>query len=139
MGMKKQPKFIGVTVNPILIIGEKMGNQRKGQDKYALEGNRTGDFVHEAIGDRQNIILTNVVNYYHDFNEHLAEGIRDLEHIIDTYRPSKIICLGGIALKYISKLNLEIPVVHLFHPSFINRFLSSTRADHIQKLRNELN
>lgn len=141
--MKKQPKLINVSLEPIIIIGEKMGKQRKGKDKCALEGNRTGDFVHEAIGDKQNIILTNIVNYYYEgkFNpgKHVVEGLEDLQELINFYEPCKIICLGTISYGYMKALKIKCPVVHLPHPSFINRFLSSQRQDYILKLRNELN
>lgn len=144
--MKKEPKFIDVTERPIIIVGEKMGKQRLGQNRYALEGNGTGDFVHEAIGDRQNIILTNIVNYFYpgDFKHtgpEIAEGISDLIHLIEEHQPSKIICLGNIAAMYTRSIRIipsDCVVVEMRHPSWVNRFKSKERHEYIKLLTYEL-
>lgn len=144
--MKKEPKFISVTSHPILVIGEKMGRQRAGQDRYALEGNGTGDFVHEAIGERGNIILTNIVNYYYEGNfdkkRHVEEGLQDIIQLVLRYKPRKIITLGGIARDYIANMQRyifkDIRVVSLPHPSWVNRFKRRNRLTYIKQLSDEL-
>lgn len=136
------PKFIGVTKDPILIVGEKPGNTRN-NIHYSLQGNRTGDFVDEAIDGRTNIILANIVNlqYRGDFDHKIgvADGIIDLIEIIEVYKPRKIICLGNIAAKYIKSIKSDIPVVELRHPSWINRFRHKLRSEYLKILSNELN
>lgn len=135
------PKFIGDTIFPILIVGEKPNTTRDGST-FALEGNRTGDFVHEAIGDRENIILTNVVNvlyageFRHDM--YVGDGVIDLMELINTYYPRKIICLGEIAKKYIDSIKHGITTFYMPHPSWINRFRHSTRHEYIKILSDEL-
>lgn len=144
--VKAVPKLIGVTERPILIVGEKLNTQRPGYI-YALEGNRTGDYVHEAIGDKTNIILSNVVNELYKGNfDHkhpaVAQGILELIELIETHQPSKIICLGGIARDYVLSLKPIIPsdckVVEQFHPSWVNRFKSKYRSQYIKQLSDEL-
>lgn len=141
--IKKIPKFIFVTNNPVLIVGERMGKQRVGEDKFALEGNRTGDFVHEAIGDQENIILTNIHNYLYpgkftDKFIHHTECMYDLKEIILCNEPCKIICLGAVAAKYVKFLLPKSIVVVMPHPSYINRFQSSLRPSYIKWLSNEI-
>lgn len=136
---KKQPKYIKVGINPVIIVGEKMGKQRIGQDKYALEGNRTGDFVHEAIDNQENIILTNIVNYYYpgNFNpnlNHMDECLKELDELIILMQPSIIIALGGIAKHYLIKLGYRKRIIEFPHPSWINRFMSSKRNKYIELL-----
>jgi len=145
--MKKKPKIFGPIDRPIIIIGEKMGRQRSGEDQYALEGNRTGDFIHEAIEGIDNLILTNVVNYYYagnfDHTKHVGEGITDLIELFETYHPRKVICLGNISWDYTNSIRWVIEndciVTKFPHPSWINRFRSSNRSEYIKLLRHELN
>lgn len=141
--MKKLEKEFGPINRPIIIVGEKMGKQRLGESTYALEGNRTGDFVHEAIGKRTNIILTNIVNYYYEGNfdrsRYVREGLIDLIWLFGKTNPSKIICLGNIAFEYVSSIDQFIPdgmieIVSFPHPSWINRFQSSNRHNYLKQL-----
>lgn len=136
-----KPKYIGLIKNPIIIIGEKP-NTTRDNSTFSLVGNRTGDFVAEAIGDRENIILTNVVNilYPGDFDRYkgVADGINDLIHMFEEHKPRKIICLGGIAKEYVDSIVYDCPRVYLAHPSWINRFRSSLRHEYINILSNEL-
>lgn len=142
--MKKQPKFFLPLNRPVIVVGEKMGRQRAGEDRFALEGNGTGDFVHEAIGDKTNIILTNIVNYYYEGNfDHkkkdlICEGILDLIHLIEFYSPKKIICLGNIAADYMRSIKTTIPIIEMRHPSWVNRFQRKHRDQYIKQLSNEL-
>jgi hypothetical protein len=142
---KKLEKFINVGIRPVIIVGEKMGRQRIGQDTYALEGNGTGDFVHEAIEDLDNIILTNVNNHYYkgDFDHNhpgVREGLSDLFELFLLYEPVKIICLGNIAYNYVAKVKKpdDCPVISFRHPSWINRFKRKTRHLFLEELRNEI-
>lgn len=138
---KFSPKHIGITQNPIIIVGEKPGTTRD-NSTLALSGNRTGDFVHEAIGDRQNIILTNIVNEYYsgsfDHSRGLADGILELIELIETYKPSGIITLGQISHEYTMSIVHPYPVWNMPHPSYINRFYHSLRGDYIKRLQNEI-
>ena len=134
--------YIGVTKYPIIIVGEKPNKTRDGST-LSLTGNRTGDFVHEAIGPRENIILTNVVNELYpgefDKNKGIAEGILNLISLIELHRPRKIICLGEIASTYIRSISIITgEIVDLKHPSWVNRFKHGERADYIKFLQDEL-
>lgn len=143
--MKKQPKIIKVSQRPVIIVGEKMGKQRAGQDTYSLEGNRTGDFVHEAIEGIDNIILTNVVNHYYpgNFNHdmYVGEGICDLIELFEEYNPKRIITLGNIAKDYVASIKAvphDCEVINLPHPSWVNRFKSSERFIYVKNMRHEV-
>lgn len=136
--IKKIPKLIDVTERPVIIVGEKPGKTRV-PCQYALVGNRTGDFVAEAIEGLPNIILTNVVNILYEGNFNglgLREGLTDLHELINTYKPRKIICLGSVAKKYV-KAPAGCMVSYMPHPSYINRFKSSERSHYIKHLRHE--
>lgn len=141
--VKKKPKYIGAISRPIIIVGEKMGQQRTGSDTYALEGNRTGDFVHEAIDDRENIVLTNIDNhFYPGIFDHksptLGIGIADLIELFEEVNPSKIITLGSIAKEYIASIVTDCEVINLPHPSWINRFHSKNRSQYVKQLTDAL-
>lgn len=141
--IKFRPKLLEVKDNPILIVGEKPGRTRD-NSTYSLQGNRTGDFVNEAIGTRTNLILTNVVNvlyngtFRHDI--HVGDGLVELIALIEKFKPRKIICLGAVARDYVKSIkDLNGTVVwEMPHPSYINRFLSSERSMYIKELSNEL-
>lgn len=139
--IKFTPKYIGVTQHPIIIVGEKP-NKTRDNSTFSLQGNRTGDFVSEAIGDRTNIILTNVVNLLYsgkfDRKTGLADGILELIEMIEKHQPRKIICLGAIAAEYINSIKINIRLIKLPHPSFINRFLSSERDFYVKLLSDEI-
>lgn len=141
---KKQPKLFEPVDRPVIVIGEKMGKQREGEDIFALEGNGTGDFVHEAIGPKTNIILTNIVNYYYPGNfdhkkkDMITEGILDIIHLIEFYNPRKIICLGNIAADYVRSIKTTVPVIELRHPSWVNRFHRRDRHLYVKQLSDEL-
>lgn len=141
--IKFEPKLIKLCNRPRIIVGEKP-NKTRDNSKFSLVGNRTGDFVAEVIGERENIILTNVVNYLYegkfDRKRHLDEGICDLIELIETYNPIKIITLGGIADEFASSLTKpdDCGFFRMPHPSYINRFLSSLRGDYIKMLQDEL-
>lgn len=136
-----KPKFIGPLSNPTLIVGEKPNTTRDGST-VSLVGNRTGDFVAEAIEDRTNIILTNVVNILYsgkfDRTFGVADGVLELVQLIEDYKPRKIICLGGIAEEFVNSIVSDCPKICLRHPSWINRFRNKERLDYIKILQNEL-
>ncbi len=136
---KFEPKFIEVSSNPVIIVGERPNTTRDGS-RFALQGNRTGDYVTEAILGFSNIILTNVTNYLYpgDFRKDttLGDGVLELMQLVETYQPSKIICLGGIAYEYAPRGNHKI--IKLLHPSWVNRFMSSEREHYIKQFRDEL-
>lgn len=145
---KSIPKLIGKIDRPIIIVGEKPGYQHKGKESpYSLEGNRTGDFVAEAIGNSTNIILTNVVNELYTGNfdhthENVAVGLHELYELFKKYNPSKIICLGVIAERYVyemaGEMKLNAVLVKFPHPSWINRFRSKYRSEYIHQLKKHI-
>lgn len=146
---KKIPKIIGPIHHPILIVGEKIGKQRIDctERQYALVGNRTGDFVAEAIGSSTNIILTNLINHNIDGDflkvvtkDMIQEGLLDLWMLIRFHEPCKIILLGGIAQRYARKIDgiMDYKLVDLPHPSWINRFHSKDRHFYIEILKQHL-
>lgn len=132
-----KPKFIGVIDHPIIIVGERPGKTRDGSI-FALQGNKTGDYVHEAIGDRQNLILTNLYNVLHegDFDiSKVADGILNLIELIEIYDPSLIVTLGNPARDYVQSISIvECPIISLPHPSWVNRFKNSYRHEYINQL-----
>lgn len=142
---KSIPKLIGVVDRPIIIVGEKPARQHLGKESpYSLEGNRTGEFVAEAISGYSNLILTNVVNvlYQGNFNHggrYLQQGLFELSLLIKEHSPSKIICLGAISSHYVNHLNPVVPpdceVISFPHPSWINRFRSKERSEYIHQLK----
>jgi uracil-DNA glycosylase len=138
---KYLPKFIEVSDNPIIIVGERPGLTRDGS-QFALYGNRTGDFVHEAIDDKKNLILTNLYNVLHegDFDlRHVADGVLDLIELIEIYEPSLIVTLGKPAETYVQSISIiKCPIYSMPHPSWINRFKSKYRQDYINQLKHEL-
>lgn len=139
--IKFKPKFIGLIENPIIIVGEKPGRTRD-NSTYSLQGNKTGDFIDEAIGNKTNIILTNIVNhFYHGKfdDQYVGEGVLDLMNLIETYTPRKIITLGEHAKKWtLSIVDIKCPIISMSHPSWINRFQSKYRHEYIKFLANEL-
>lgn len=139
--IKFTPKIIGDLNNPVIIVGEKPNTTRDGSTQ-SLVGNRTGDFVAEAIGDRTNIILTNVVNLFYkgDFDHTIgvADGVLELIQLIEEHNPRKIICLGNIVRKYVDSIVSDCPKVYLRHPQWINRFRFKERSVYIKILQDEL-
>lgn len=147
---KKIPKLIGPIDHPVLIVGEKIGRQRNDctEKQYALVGNRTGDFVTEAIGDKTNIILTNLINHNLEGDirkvdkKIINEGMIDLTLLIFTWYPRKIITLGNFVQDHLYKIipvnDLQFKVIAFPHPSWINRFRSSQRSEYINQLKNHI-
>lgn len=140
--MKYTPKIIGPIDHPTIIVGERPGKTRDGST-FALQGNRTGDFVHEAVGDKTNIILTNLYNVLHEGNfdiKYVADGVLDLIELIEIYDPSLIVTLGNPARDYVQSISIiKCPIFSMQHPSWINRFQSSYRQDYINQLKHALN
>ena len=137
---KKIPKLIGVTNRPTIIVGEKP-NKTRMPTIHALIGNLTGDFVEEAIEGKTNLILTNVVNvlYHGRFdNTYLGDGLLELLHLFETHQPKQVICLGGIAQKWVASIwrPSDCALVNLPHPSWVNRFRNKDRIDYVQALKN---
>lgn len=143
---KVKPYYSGVSERPLIIVGEKINKQRPDHwgYGYALLGNKTGDFIEEAIFGYSNLILTNVVNRYYpgDFDpkKFIAEGLTDLIHMIEHENPSRIIALGGIAQKYVHSMVVpdDCDIVDFPHPAWINRFKSGYRHEYINQLQKHI-
>ena len=125
--LKFQDKQINVTTKPVMLVGQNPGKARTGPDTGIVwESNRSADLLNEIVEGISNLYLTNLVNYQIINPAVIEEGLEDLTQTIKTYSPSKIICLGGLSYRYVTKLvndlGLDIPVFGLRHPSFIVRF-----------------
>lgn len=125
--VKFQVKYVGVTENPVLIVGQNPGRQRQGQQTGIVwEGNRSSDLLRWVLAGQSNYILTNVCNYREITPERVLEGLEDIMQLIRIHRPRIIICLGGYAHVAMTNLDevdyFEIQVRKLPHPSFIARF-----------------
>jgi hypothetical protein len=110
--------------NITLIVGERPAKPRKDSTFKAFEKSRSGDFIMSIINNKNNIMLTNAINYY-TTNKHykdylLKNGIKDLKNLIDTYKPIKIIALGIIAKTMLDTLNIKHESFN--HPSYVLRF-----------------
>lgn len=145
--MTKQPKkfevkMIGVDTEPVMIIGQNPGRQRKGAETGIVwEGNRSGDFISDIIKDHEleNVILTNVCNYREMTDEGVEEGFMDICRLGEKYNVKKVICLGMVAW---GVMTLEggaenVEVVSLPHPSYILRF-NKDREAYIDRLVKEI-
>lgn len=130
--MKFKDVLVNVTARPVFIVGQNPGRQRKDQQTHRVwEGNRSGDYLMDIIErfELSNVFLTNACNYQQWTDEHLAEGIDDLELNIQKYQPRRIICLGKKASDAINFIMMRDNVliqhqdiIELPHPSFILRF-----------------
>jgi uracil-DNA glycosylase len=144
---KMKPRFIDVTANPIMIVGERPGKQRKkSKVDYVFHGNRTGDFIEKAISGHTNLILTNGINLYSKAditNDRLYQhkGQKELMKLINDYNPKKIICLGNFAELQIYKIygaaKLPFELIKLAHPSYVLRFNIEV-AEYAKKLKKAL-
>lgn len=106
-----------------MVVGQNPGRQRVNDRTYEVfHGNRTGDLVERAIDGLENIILTNVVNFQDYSSQQLQEGIDDLKELVLTYKPKKIICLGGLAKFTVQHINCDSEKIYIAHPSFVLRF-----------------
>lgn len=117
-------KPIRVSKRPILVVGQNPGRQRKGgETKIVWEGNRSGDFIDELTKDLNNLYLTNVCNHLVLSNENVSVGVDHLRLIAMVLQPSKVVCLGEFAHRYVKQLMGELyPIVKLEHPSYVLRF-----------------
>ena len=131
--IKSKVKMIGVTKNPVIIIGQNPGHNRDGTHTGIVwENNRSANLLLEALEDRQNLILTNICNYTEITEEYLFEGQNDIIKLYHDNKPFDIICLGEFSFQHIKMLihnNLlkcnngsYTRVWKLHHPSYIARF-----------------
>jgi uracil-DNA glycosylase len=126
---KPNQKYLDVEIkvkkNPIIIVGQNPGRQRKDSKSivgYCWNGNRSADLLLEAIEGQKNLILTNLCQYREMNEDNLFECYVDLQEKCDTLEPSKIICLGDIAFEEVETLNTTAKIYHFEHPSRIVRF-----------------
>lgn len=132
--IKFKTRNINITKNPIFIIGQCPGNQRKADsNKQVFHANRTGDFIEKIIKNKKNIYLTNLFNYLIDgdiTDEIIKKGLSELIKDIKKYKPRKLIVLGNIAFNAINKSTsayTTLPITSMRHPSFILRFNKDKR------------
>lgn len=139
MGTKKEVKFvdrqINVTKNPVMIVGQNPGRQRKNSQTFTnWEGNRSADFLNWCIESINNLYLTNACNYQQMTEEKIIEGLVELRAKIDVLKPRKIITLGEFASFAIADINPDVEVEHFFHPSFMVRF-NKDKGEYRERLR----
>ncbi len=122
-------KAIDVTTNPVLIVGQNPGRQRKGSETCVVwEGNRSADLLAWVLDGQSNIYLTNVCNYQEITPERVAEGKGSLSRLIGDLQPSHVLCLGHWSYKHVIDLQanglipLNLWIAELPHPSWVARF-----------------
>lgn len=126
---KFKNKSIGVIKNPVLIVGQNPGKQRKNEQTFTVwEGNKSSDLLNYVIENQTNVYLTNVCNYQEMTPQRIEDGINDLRALIDELQPVKVICLGAFAHLAVCTLKLNYDVKRLLHPSYIVRFQKDREA-----------
>lgn len=111
--MKFKPRLIKIGLSPLLIVGDRPTKQRDEDQNYVpFHGTRVGDMIEEAVKDYENVILTYAINYTSTretkkmLDDRYYEGKEDLEHLINRYKPFRILCLGRQAMDLINDLIL---------------------------------
>ncbi len=123
--MKFKDYEINLSKNPIIIVGQNPGRQRKNDSTInglSWNGNKSADLLFECIGDLDNLLLTNICQYQDMTEEKMYNGYIDLQKKIIKLKPKLIICLGGIAFNEVDTMDVNCDVVKLLHPSYICRF-----------------
>lgn len=139
--IKYQKREINVKKNPIMIIGMCPGRVRKGEDLIVFHGNRTGDFIEEIIKPYDNLVLTNIFNYYVDgkpSEEIIENGKKQLAADIEHYKPMLIICLGHFAFNNLPELKTHTVITKVTHPSWFLRF-NKNKEEYKKMFRELLN
>lgn len=136
---KYLPLAIEVEERPTVFVGQNPGKTRKGKySEYVWDGDtRTSSLLREAVDGYTNVVLTNVCNYQVMSDEHLQEGLIDLQKMIEDLEPKKIVCLGGFARRHVLSLKPECKVVSISHPSYIVRF-NRDKEQYINNIRSQL-
>jgi hypothetical protein len=143
MKIKFSPRKVNITKNPVFIVGEIPGRPTKEnhlQKQYNVwTGNKGASLILRATNGKNNIYLTNVCNYYtEDMNDLIwLDGIGELLHDIEKYKPSKIICLGQLSYETMMASN-QHNLIKFDHPSYIIRFKNKNKQSYINKIRKEL-
>lgn len=133
--IKFEDKQIKVSENPVFIVGQNPGRQRKDAvTSIVWEGNRSSDFLMECIDGLENIYLTNVCNYQQMTDDLIVEGTTALRAKIDYLQPRRIITLGEFASFHMAHIDPSAPITHFFHPSFIVRF-NKDREEYKEQIR----
>lgn len=125
------------TAKLVFLVGMCPGRQRiSARNFLALQGNKTGDLVSEAIQGIPNIYLTNIFNVLtkNPTKEMIARGLFKLKEDIADLEPVKIVLLGRWTEEQFLKLELDKPYIALEHPSFILRF-NKDKAEYLMRLR----
>ena len=144
MSVKHKIREINPKIGCTIIIGQNPGKATKNQTEFVCwMGNRAAKLVNRAIEGLDNIILTNVCNYTTITEEGFKEGMEDILKLVDKYRPSKVICLGEYSYYEVSKflmaydlrLNYDISIYKVHHPSYVFRFSVINQDDYIKELR----
>lgn len=133
MGSQKEVEFddwrVGKGLNPVFIVGQNPGTQRKGQQTNTVWfGNRSADLLWDVIDGLEPIYLTNVCNYQRMTRKRVQSGIKCLRDKIKQEQPRKIIALGEFAQAGVLAAKPDCPVVSYPHPSYIARFNRDKRA-----------
>lgn len=133
--IKFSDKQLGTMYNPVFIVGQNPGRQRKGQESHIVwEGNRSSDFLTWCIEGLDNIYLTNVCNYQQMTDDLIKQGAVELRAKIDYLAPKRIITLGEFASFHVAEIDPDVPISHFFHPSFIVRF-NKDREEYKEQIR----
>lgn len=123
--------FIRVNKNPVIIVGQNPGNQRKGTyNGECWNGNKSADLLNLTIEGQKNVVLTNICQYKNMNSEYLREGIDDFNCLINELKPKRVIVLGNFSMRVIDSASKRKEVKTSFtvgfykkqHPSYIVRF-----------------
>jgi len=133
----------------IFIVGLYPGNIRKScKEKLVFHGNKSGDFIEKILKNERDLYITNLCNIKitDETSDTLKYRLLDigrkiLLNDIKDANPLKILCLGK-DVKHdvdiiIKKLNMNIPVIEIEHPSYILRF-NKNKVKYKNKILHEL-
>lgn len=138
MSTKFAPFFVHVEHKPVVIVGECPGKQSI-TTHICWQFNRSANFLNsEILYQLRNLILTNISLRQEDLSESaLAEGFEDLQRLILTFNPSKIILLGKTAMDYIQHIHAMWmgPIFGFKHPSYVLRFEKKTKKQYAEIVR----
>lgn len=133
----------------VMIIAQNPGGKGKPGIHYSTTWCDVGSLskfvldITKETGIHRKTWYTNLVPYPTFDNKVTKEQINDTSHIIDNeinlIQPKKIITLGDISSKVISKkYGKNIEVIELPHPAYVKRFFSGNK-EKIEKYKNSFN
>lgn len=129
---------VGVGKNPVFVVGQCPGRQRKKNETFNVwEGNRSGDLMQEIIKGLDNIFLTNIVNVWSDGEiapGQIQDGLNELTRDVKDMEPVGIMCIGAFAKRHVETSIKHKNIAFAKHPSYIIRF-GKNREKYMSEVR----